>query len=80
MNYVLHPDGITCIGNADCTFSDGGSFQCSCRPGFDDISGDAMNCSGKEDDLCGVIGLSVYTFQMKVSLQNSGSYGYGYTC
>ena len=52
MGDVLHSDGVTCIGNASCTFSDEGSFQCICLPGFEDTSGmDGMNCTGMEEAL-----------------------------
>ena len=43
---VLHPDGFTCIPNANCTSEDG-NFACQCLPGYVDLTtGINFNCTG----------------------------------
>ena len=44
---VLHPDGQTCIPSALCSVVND-TFQCSCRPGYQDNSGTGFNCTGRE--------------------------------
>ena len=40
----LDPTGFTCIHNVQCS---GKGVNCSCLPGYRDLSGEAFNCTGK---------------------------------
>ena len=46
---VLHPNGLTCIPNANCT-GDLEMFHCECLPGFEDVTTEgSFNCTGMYD-------------------------------
>ena len=43
---LLHPNGLTCIPNANCT-GDLEMFHCECLPGYEDVTTeDSFNCTG----------------------------------
>ena len=44
---ILHPNGLTCIQNANCT-GDLEMFLCDCLPGYEDTTTEHnFNCTGK---------------------------------
>ena len=44
---VLHPNGLTCVPNANCT-GDLEMFHCECLPGYEDTTTqDNFDCTGK---------------------------------
>lgn len=44
---ILHPNGLTCVPNANCT-GDLEMFHCDCLPGYEDTTTeDNFNCTGK---------------------------------
>lgn len=44
---VLHPNGLTCVANANCT-GDLEVFRCECLPGYEDLTtGMNFNCTGE---------------------------------
>ena len=46
--HILHPDGITCIGNAECSGNTVENFTCQCLPGYLDVDGTGFNCTGQQ--------------------------------
>ena len=43
---VLHPNGLTCVPNANCT-EDPATFHCECLPGYEDTTTeDNFDCTG----------------------------------
>ena len=43
---ILHPDGRTCVANAQCSGSTVETFMCVCLPGYQDVDGTGLNCTG----------------------------------
>ena len=43
---ILHPDGRTCVANAQCSGSTVETFTCVCLPGYQDVDGTGLNCTG----------------------------------
>ena len=44
---VLHPNGLTCIPNANCT-GNLETLTCECLPGYEDVTTEGnFNCTGK---------------------------------
>ena len=76
-DHVLHPDRITCIGNAECSGNTVENFTCQCLPGYLDLDGTGFNCTGQEKCIAlycilfMIVNLVFFQTSMNVNCQRS---------
>ena len=72
--HVLHPDGITCIANADCSGNSVENFTCQCLPGYLDVDGTGFNCTGQQKYIAQHCNISLHSmYDSKLILSASFS-------